>query len=121
MIKLKPCPYCGGEAEFERVGTARVSTIVSCTECGATLESGEVGEIAGASWNIREADNQLAKANERVKELEWTLCNLDAFKKSFSAITYTDKNKVFSSYREDTDFSEDLEPVVLQYLLEKGE
>lgn len=70
MIKLKPCPFCGGEAEFERVGTARMSTIVSCTECGATLESGEAGEIAGTSWNSREADEQLAKANERAKELE---------------------------------------------------
>ena len=54
--KLKPCPFCGGEAEFERTGTPRQSCIVTCTECGCRLESGETGELSGISWNTRVLD-----------------------------------------------------------------
>ena len=50
---LKPCPFCGGSASFERVGTGRVSAIVSCDDCGARVESGDTGESSGASWNRR--------------------------------------------------------------------
>lgn len=57
--ELKPCPFCGGEAEFERVGTERYSTIVVCTECGARHESGDVREVAGISWNNRPYENKL--------------------------------------------------------------
>lgn len=49
---LSPCPFCGGAAEFERKGTARASTIVTCTNCGATLETGEVWS-RGEAWNTR--------------------------------------------------------------------
>lgn len=51
MMTLKPCPFCGGEAQVERYGTARASSIVSCSECGCTLESNEQG--AGHNWNRR--------------------------------------------------------------------
>ena len=50
-IKLKPCPFCGGEAEVEREGTPRQSCIVSCTDCGCRLASNENG--AGFHWNMR--------------------------------------------------------------------
>lgn len=70
MIKLKPCPFCGGEAEVGTHGNHRQSTIISCGECGVTHESGDEGEMVGTSWNSRETDEQLAKANKRVKELE---------------------------------------------------
>lgn len=51
-MKLKPCPFCGGEAEFERLGTNRQSCIVCCTNCGARLESNETFS-SGESWNTR--------------------------------------------------------------------
>ncbi len=51
-IKLLPCPFCGGEAEIERYGTGRYSTIYQCTECSCRLETGETFHH-GASWNQR--------------------------------------------------------------------
>jgi len=56
MESLKPCPFCGGEAEFEREGTSRQSCIVSCTECGCRLESNETHD-SGDSWNTRTCDD----------------------------------------------------------------
>lgn len=52
---LKPCPFCGGEAEFERTGTSLHSCIVSCTNCGARHESGDEDGNSGRSWNMRAA------------------------------------------------------------------
>lgn len=51
-VALKPCPFCGGEAEFERKGTPRFSTIVRCTSCSCSLESGEEWDHGGG-WNCR--------------------------------------------------------------------
>lgn len=50
--ELLPCPSCGGDAEFERLGSARQSTIISCKDCGARLETGEIWS-AGDSWSHR--------------------------------------------------------------------
>ena len=50
--KLKPCPFCGGEAEIERYGTRKVSTVYVCTECGCQLETGEEWNH-GTQWNTR--------------------------------------------------------------------
>jgi Lar family restriction alleviation protein len=63
MSDLKPCPFCGSEAEFERKGTQRVSCIVSCTECGAKLEPLELHKFCGVVWNER-------VDSERIKQLE---------------------------------------------------
>lgn len=49
---LLPCPFCGGAAKFERLGTARQSCIVACDNCGARLETGEIWN-RGAQWNTR--------------------------------------------------------------------
>jgi hypothetical protein len=51
-VELSPCPFCGGKAEFEQIGNRRRSTIVTCTNCGCTLETGEEwGQ--GSQWNTR--------------------------------------------------------------------
>jgi len=55
MKDLLPCPFCGGEAEFERMGTPRQSCIVACTDCGGRLESSEEGAGCGSEWNDRHA------------------------------------------------------------------
>lgn len=49
--ELLPCPFCGGEAEFEREGTSRRSCIVRCRNCGARHESSDEGKRSGRSWN----------------------------------------------------------------------
>ncbi len=56
--ELLPCPFCGGGAEFERMGTARQSCIVACQECGCRLETGEVSQC-GQRWNTRSPPREL--------------------------------------------------------------
>lgn len=51
-MELKPCPFCGGEAEIVRYGTPRYSTQYECTECGCSLETGETFNH-GKAWNTR--------------------------------------------------------------------
>ena len=51
-MKLRPCPFCGHEAEIERKGDRRQSTIYRCTFCGCTLETGEEWGF-GTQWNNR--------------------------------------------------------------------
>lgn len=53
MIILAPCPFCSGNAEFDRIGTGRVSCIIKCTACNCTLESNESSEHCGKQWNDR--------------------------------------------------------------------
>lgn len=56
---LAPCPFCGGEAEIERRGDRRQSTIYQCTSCGCTLETGEEWGH-GERWNTRAAASSQA-------------------------------------------------------------
>jgi Lar family restriction alleviation protein len=70
-IELKPCPFCGGKAEIERLGDNRQSTIISCTECGCILENGEAFRH-GEAWNTRAADATIARLeaeNARMRSL----------------------------------------------------
>ena len=53
--KLLPCPFCGGEAKIERMGTGRQSCQVACTNCGAHHEGPDKDERSGDSWNRRAA------------------------------------------------------------------
>ncbi len=55
MVKLRPCPFCGGEAEVVRLGTSRQSCTVACTDCSCTLDSNELG--FGGAWNRQVIDN----------------------------------------------------------------
>jgi len=69
MDDLKPCPFCGGNANIERIGDSRVSTIVSCDECGCRLENGEEFNH-GIGWNTRADTGALATQSARIAELE---------------------------------------------------
>lgn len=59
---LKPCPFCGGAAYFERMGDRRQSCIIVCEDCGARLESNEEGEQCGAQWNERGAAGEVVRS-----------------------------------------------------------
>lgn len=53
--ELKPCPFCGSEAEIDRVGNRLQSTIYVCTSCSCSLETGEEWGH-GTAWNTRKPD-----------------------------------------------------------------
>lgn len=67
MMDLKPCPFCGKEAEIERLGTPRQSTIYQCGWCAATLETGEEWGH-GTAWNTRPREDALQAEVERLRE-----------------------------------------------------
>ena len=66
--KLKLCPFCGGEAEFN---SDEFGERVCCKSCGATIHNGVYGEegrkLAYADWNARPIENELA---EKIEKLE---------------------------------------------------
>lgn len=66
-MDLKPCPFCGGESEFERFGTGRISTIVVCQDCGCRLESPETFNH-GSHWNTRASDELIRELVEALEE-----------------------------------------------------
>ena len=61
--ELRPCPFCGGEAEYRHVGGIRhpwsdvqlgaLAITVNCTRCGATIPSGTVQSTVADAWNRR--------------------------------------------------------------------
>lgn len=57
--KLKPCPFCGGEAHVERMGTSRVSMQIDCGDCGAGMETGETWIDEHSSWNGRPSHDRM--------------------------------------------------------------
>ena len=71
-LTLRPCPFCGGKCEIERIGNRRQSTIYQCENCGCSLETGEEWEH-GRDWNKRADDARLTAGDaaiKRVAELE---------------------------------------------------
>lgn len=49
-MTLNPCPFCGGEPEFE---TRRDSAWAVCVGCGARSRISSTSEAAVAAWNTR--------------------------------------------------------------------
>ena len=66
---LKPCPFCGSEAEFN---SDEFGEGVCCKSCGATIHNGVYGEegrkLASADWNSRPIENELEAENARLRE-----------------------------------------------------
>ena len=54
MDKLKPCPFCGGEAYLKNEGT--ICCYVACSKCHAGTRLCGDGLIAFAAWNRRSND-----------------------------------------------------------------
>jgi hypothetical protein len=67
-MELLSCPFCGGKAELERIGTARQSCIIKCEDCGCRLETGEVFRC-GSAWNRRAAAREPTASNPEVGAL----------------------------------------------------
>ncbi|MCB1394304.1 Lar family restriction alleviation protein [Nitrobacter sp.] len=53
-IILRPCPFCGGEAEISDKRPKR-RTYVSCTSCGTRAPIRNNAQEASEFWNARAA------------------------------------------------------------------
>lgn len=62
--ELKPCPFCGGQAEFNDTS----STWVRCESCGAAIECQVEKKDAAQLWNSR-SDATLEKLREALEKI----------------------------------------------------
>lgn len=53
---LKPCPFCGGNAEVFIDATKYYGCFVSCLKCGARTPNNHIEAIAVSIWNRRVTD-----------------------------------------------------------------
>lgn len=72
MSELRPCPFCGGEAEISQyyyTDEDTPLTVARCEECGATVtETGNA--YASELWNRRTVDvDELNRMVERYETL----------------------------------------------------
>ena len=55
-MELKPCPFCGGEADCNNAGFMKAGMpmwAVECLGCGAVTDFFETEEDAARAWNRR--------------------------------------------------------------------
>ncbi|MCH5195914.1 MAG: Lar family restriction alleviation protein [Oscillospiraceae bacterium] len=62
-IKLKPCPFCGGEAEYVRMSSGFQK--IRCKKCYAQIEEQSTKWDAAVEWNSRFTEKEMPpSANE---------------------------------------------------------
>ena len=72
-IKLKPCPFCGGEAKYMDIRDIVVSKFVTCTKCGIETKRNYLRRsYAIQAWNTRKPMDAIVEAlndagNQRVE------------------------------------------------------
>lgn len=70
-MKLKPCPFCGADAEITRYGDNISTSLIECTECYCSLETGERGDMIGYKWNKRKHEEALSLVLMNMLERWW--------------------------------------------------
>lgn len=68
MSELKPCPFCGGEAELMDGSIICFVHCDSCKTTGCTFVS-ECASQAVAAWNTRATDTELTRLKRQVEVL----------------------------------------------------
>ena len=71
-MKLKPCPFCGGEAGVGDNGrhTGRLRFVATCNKCEAEITRVELKEAAKA-WNTRVEAEQGESAGQDERARSW--------------------------------------------------
>lgn len=110
---LKPCPFCGGKAEFERTGTGRQSCVVACGNCGARHESSDEYGRSGDSWNERAASPQPAAQPEQPEPGRLTDARIDAIWSSVFGSMFSGTSKPHDFRQVHRDFARAIEREVL--------
>lgn len=63
--KLKPCPFCGGEAMLNYFGSRPISYYqISCSECGCRQASSIHKESVINTWNTRKPIDRIVEQLE---------------------------------------------------------
>ena len=66
--KLRPCPFCGGEAElrafYKNIADRRRTRIVVCKACGARTKDWTQTQHAMKQWNRRVYETGTKEANK---------------------------------------------------------
>ena len=89
-IKLKPCPFCGGEAEM--LGDDDRMYQVFCPNCKATIVNfDDEKEVAAEKWNKRTTEKDLNEQIGRFKKYAEALEN--EIKELREALTFYAKGK----------------------------
>ena len=90
LIELKPCPFCGGDAEHAegKYGDGKTWHYVECVGCGATgpnLEYAahniDVKGYRADTWNTRALIETTAERDEALNQLDSTLHSVDVLEK----------------------------------------
>lgn len=73
--ELKPCPFCGGEADLAKgkFGDGKTSHYVECMKCAGMADMYGDSDSAIAAWNTRTKATTLADSEKQVKKLEGVL------------------------------------------------
>ena len=53
MPKLKPCPFCGGEADIREPNIFYWGKVIVCEKCGVQMPPSKNNKEAIAAWNRR--------------------------------------------------------------------
>ena len=99
-IKLKSCPFCGGEAEI--IDDA-MGTISRCRCCGAENGNGVYGaeghKLAVKDWNTRPIEDALNKEAERFKRYALSLEDeIKDLRKALDVVRKAEKSLMRSKY-----------------------
>ena len=68
--KLKPCPFCGGEAELIIDEACYYKSQVYCKKCGVRTNRQHIPEIAVTTWNTRKPTDKVVKQLEENADYE---------------------------------------------------